>query len=215
MLSGGYPMECEEFLMQDIRKELTTGWTLTFTHPLTGRRHRLAATVPGNVEIDLHREGLIDDPMPPDTSDALRVFEAVDDWVYETTFDAPPVMEGGRTELVFDGIDTIADVILNGRPLMRCENMFIPHSADVTARLKAAGNVLQVKIRSAVLHARQFDYKPSEMAREHRVESSFIRKARHMWGWDNAPRLVSAGLCGRWPSSCGRRFASGRCTPTQ
>ena len=110
-----------------------------------------------------------------------------------TTFDSP-AGHRGRPHGTGEGIDTIADVTLNSQPLMHCENMLIPHSADVTGRLKAAGNVLQAKIRSTILHARQFDYKPSEMAREHRIESSFIRKARHMWGWDNAPRLVSAGL---------------------
>lgn len=185
--------------MHDRTHELSTGWTLSFTHPVTKQRHCMAATVPGNVEIDLQREGLIADPMPPDTGDALRVFEAVDDWLYETTFDALPAIDGGRTELVFEGIDTIADVILNDQPLLRCENMFIPHAADVTGKLKPTGNRLQVRIYSTVLHARKFDYKPSEMAREHRIEQAFIRKARHMWGWDNAPRLVSAGL---WRPVC-------------
>src|SRR6185437_6919854 len=114
-------------MMRDPTQELAGNWTLSFTHPVTGRRHRMEATVPGNVEIDLQREGLIGDPMPADTADALRVFEAVDDWLYETSFNAPAVKDGARTQLVFEGIDTIAEVTLNGQPRLHCENMFIPH----------------------------------------------------------------------------------------
>ena len=45
---------------------LNDGWMLSFTHPLTGQLHCLPASVPGNVELDLQRAGLIGDPLPPD-----------------------------------------------------------------------------------------------------------------------------------------------------
>ncbi len=173
--------------------ELDGDWTLSFTHPLTGDRHRMPATVPGNVEIDLAREGLIGDPYPPDRLDALRDFERVDDWTYETTFDAPAVGPGETATLVFEGIDTIADVALNGEKILRCENMFIPHSADVTGKLRAAGNRLSVRIFSPELHARRFSYDAFQVSRG-RQSQAYLRKARHAWGWDNAPRLLSAGI---------------------
>ena len=90
------------------------GWTLSFTHPITGTGHCIPATVPGNVEIDLQREGLIGDPHPADTPRAMRRWELVDDLAYATEFDAPPLQAGEVANLVFEGIYTIADVSLNG-----------------------------------------------------------------------------------------------------
>ena len=51
---------------------LNDGWTLSFTHPITNKEHSLPATVPGNVELDLQRAGLIGDPLPPDAT--LQIF---------------------------------------------------------------------------------------------------------------------------------------------
>ncbi len=180
--------------MGERRALLDGGWTLSFTHPVTGQCLRVPATVPGNVEIDLEREGLIDDPYPPDDVGAMRDSERVDDWTYETRFDAPPANTGETVHLVFEGIDTIADVTLNGEQVLRCENMFIPHSAEVTGKLKSKGNALAVRIYSPELFARRFTHDAFQVAREHRQAAAYLRKARHMWGWDNAPRLLSAGI---------------------
>ncbi len=176
------------------REYLDSDWTLAFTHPRTGQRHEMTATVPGNVEVDLQREGLIDDPWPADSVTALRAFERVDDWTYSRRFDAPPRRAGETVCLVFEGIDTIADVHLNGERVLRCENMHIPHRLDVTGRLRPTANELEVRIFSPELHARRFPYPAGQVSRPHRQAEAYLRKARHMWGWDNAPRLLSAGL---------------------
>jgi beta-mannosidase len=170
------------------------GWTLSFTHPITGTGHCIPATVPGNVEIDLQREGLIGDPHPADTPRAMRRWELVDDWAYATEFDAPPLQAGEVANLVFEGIDTIADVSLNGEPILHCENMLIPHRVEVTGRLLPKRNRLDVRIRSAELFARQFAYPAGRVSGDYRQAGAYLRKARHMWGWDNAPRLTSAGI---------------------
>ncbi len=169
-------------------------WALSFTDPITGEQRYVAATVPGNVEVDLMREGLVDDPYPPDDVRAIRQYDLVDDWTYRTEFSAPECTEEERAELVLEGVDTIAEVSLNGEEVLRCENMFIPHSVDVTDRLRPHGNELLVRIRSPLLHARRFPYPACQVSREYRRSQAYLRKARHMWGWDNAPRLLSAGL---------------------
>ncbi len=176
------------------RLPLDGDWTLSFSHPVTGRTHCIEATVPGNVEIDLLREGFIDDPYPPDSTEAMHDFERVDDWTYEMRFDAPTLVNGETAHLVFAGVDTIADVMLNGEQILHCENMFIPHEVDVTARLQFGSNTLRVRIYSPELYARRFDYPAGRVSRSCRMAEAYLRKARHMWGWDNAPRLLSAGL---------------------
>jgi beta-mannosidase len=140
----------------------------------------MPATVPGNVEIDLMRHGFIDDPYPADSTVAMRGWDLVDDWTYETTFDAPDCPAGGEVRIVFEGIDTIAGISLNGEPLLEVANMLIPHAAPVTGRLKPAGNRLRVVIRSTLLHARQFAHEAFQVQWPRRQASSFVRKARHM-----------------------------------
>lgn len=169
-------------------------WTLTFTHPDTGQTHSIPATVPGNTEMDLMREGLIDNPMPHDDPHAMRKWERVDDWTYETAFDAPEAAEDETVRLTFEGINTLAEVTLNGQPLLECDNMFLPYEIDVTDQLKPTGNALCVRIHSPVLRARAYDVDVFQTQQEFRQSGAYLRMARHMWGWDNAPRLFSAGL---------------------
>lgn len=176
-----------------MNKHLLNGiWDLTFTYEET--LHRCTAAVPGNVEPTLVREGLLEEFLPADDITATQPFEAVDDWCYTTTFPAPQTEH--RVELVFEGIDTVAEITLNGTPLGETRNMHLTYRYDVTALLQPR-NELKVTIRSAMLYARRF---ANDMTV---VNPGFpgyydcnghLRKARHQWGWDNAPRLVTAGI---------------------
>lgn len=180
--------------MPEERYELNLNWTLSFTHPTENVRYAIPATVPGNVEIDLQREGLVGEIHPSATPDAMRAWDMVDDWVYRSEFDAPENGAGREIDLVFDGVDTIAEVFLNGEKLLDCANMFISHTVAVADRLQSTGNVLEIRIFSPELYARRFDYDDCAATLYHHEGYSYLRKARHMWGWDNAPRLLSAGL---------------------
>ncbi|MFW5744050.1 MAG: glycosyl hydrolase 2 galactose-binding domain-containing protein [Spirochaetota bacterium] len=154
------------------------------------------------------REGLMGNPFPPDDYHATREWERVDDWVYETVFDAPAVGAGApgtgagprprdEIDLLFEGIDTIADVWLNDELVLHAENMLVPHAVSVTERLRPRANTLRVRIYSAELHARRYRYDAFQYSRGQfasRQAQAYLRKARHMWGWDNAPHLVSAGI---------------------
>ena len=66
-----------------------------------------------------------------------------EDWVYETTFDIPAKMLGYKNyRLVFNGLDTYADVELNGEKILSADNMFRRWPVDVSQKLKERGNVL-------------------------------------------------------------------------
>ena len=136
----------KEITMKSI--QLNDGWTLSFTHPLTGKSHSLPASVPGNVELDLQRAGLIGDPLPPDDPVCERWIDLAD-WIYEKDFSFDGLPSGcAKAMLAFDGIDTVAAVYLNGEKLFDCANMFIEHQADVTERLRLGTNHLRVEITS-------------------------------------------------------------------
>lgn len=171
-------------------------WSLSFTDPSTGEERRIPAHVPGNVEIDLLKAGLLKDYWPSDDAYATRQWEAVDDWRYETTFDAPDSPEDWTLDLVLEGVDTVAQIELNGQTLLNTYNMFIPHRADVRGRLRLRGNQLRVTIRSAEKYARAQQYDAFGISRLNATYKSqtYLRKARHQWGWDNAPRLLTAGI---------------------
>ncbi len=179
------------------RLSLDGEWSLSFTEPFEGKRIETVATVPCNVEPILQRLGLVGDYMPPDHPHATTPFTAVDDWTFERTFDAPELADGWKRQLVLEGIDTVAEVYLNGEKLLDAMDMHMTYTADVTDRLRQTANTLRVVIRSSELWAREH---PRDMFVEQGGDPgfydsrAFLRKARHQWGWDNAPRLLTAGL---------------------
>ena len=155
----------------------------------------LPATVPGNVELDLVRAGHIPDPYIGTNVLALAPYERYE-WWYRRPFSTPPVGEGERAVLRFEGLDLVADVWLNGTHLGHRENMFIAHEFDVTELLFPAGgeNEVVVRLGSAVNRATTFPYDDLLAALPENIESVWLRKAPHMYGWDIMPRIVSAGI---------------------
>ncbi|MGI5869460.1 MAG: glycosyl hydrolase 2 galactose-binding domain-containing protein [Kiritimatiellia bacterium] len=150
------------------------------------------ATVPGNCELDLVNAGLLP---PMETGMNVRMLRAYEghQWLYTKTFPCPERQPGTRQELVFGGIDTFADVFLNGTKLGSVENMLIPHRFDVTNVLQPGENVVQVLIRSAFLESQLYDV--GVLGYHMNVaDGEPIRKASHMGGWDIFPRIYCAGL---------------------
>ncbi len=151
----------------------------------------IPASVPGNVELDLVRAGHMDDPYVGMNIAALRDWEFAT-WYYHCTFDTSV---GGSHDrwLVFEGIDCIASIFLNGKLVGCTDNMLIPHPFPVEPLLRTR-NELVVRIDSAITHAQRYAYPPVLNALPSNRESLYIRKAPHMYGWDIMPRAVSAGL---------------------
>ena len=156
---------------------------------------RVSATVPGNCELDLVRAGLAPNPEIGTNSYAFRKWEGYQ-WLYNKTFEfhSPPPPSASSSYLVFEGVDTFADVFLNGEKVGECANMLIPHRFDVTDRLRVGENTVQVLIRSAFMETR--DQTLGELGRTMTPgsEGELIRKAAHMGGWDIFPRLFASGL---------------------
>ncbi len=168
-------------------------WDLKFT--LDEKVYSTTTPVPGNVEPTLQKLGLCDDYMPADYEFATAKFETVDDWTYTTVFDAPELPEGYTRNLVFEGIDTLAEIYLNGEKLGNTENMHMTYKYEVN--LKPTGNELTVVIRSIDLWAREYPH--DQFSRPQSLNGHYdsqvnIRKTRHHWGWDNAPRIITSGI---------------------
>jgi len=177
-------------------------WTLSFwpqpeeavasPYCIPSDARTIPATVPGNVDIDLMAAGLEKDPTIGCNNYLTREWEHFQ-WCYSKTFNFDGGTPGCKYFLNFEGIDTMAEIWLNGQHLGSAENMMISHSYDVTKFLKPV-NELKVIIRSSVLYGREAFLGAISVGHSASSESITIRKAPHTFGWDILPRVVSAGL---------------------
>ncbi|NUS04053.1 MAG: glycoside hydrolase family 2 protein, partial [Nonomuraea sp.] len=113
----------------------------------------IPATVPGCVHTDLLAAGLIDDPFLDDNETRLGWIGRTD-WVYELAFDWH-ADEHDRTDLVCDGLDTVATLLLNGQELGRTANMHRAYRFGVRELLREGRNALQVTFRAPYAYAEE------------------------------------------------------------
>ena len=85
-------------------------------------------------------------------------------WTYRTTLPSMGSRKKGRkTTLALDGLDTFAHVKLNGKTILRSDNMFIPYWIDVTDSLtEGEENMLEIDFAPALVEARKIQDKYPE-----------------------------------------------------
>jgi beta-mannosidase len=187
------------------------GWTFRLApgnaqlnaHPEAASWH--AATVPGTVHTDLFANKAIPDPYVGAPEAGLQ-WIGLADWEYRTTFDAPrTALHGARSDLVFDGLDTFAEVWLNGIKVLDANNAFRTWRVPVQGKLRAKGNELRIVLHSPIAtllpHVQAMPHKlagnyPSPYGDEppDAMTGNFARKPGYHYGWDWGPRYVTAGL---------------------
>lgn len=150
------------------------------------------AQIPGTVHTDLLRQQLIPDPFFGENEQKVQWVEQKS-WIYETLFDVPASeLAKSSMELVFEGLDTYAQVYLNGKKILQADNMFRTWNIPVKGLLKQKNNRLEIifepvnpRIKAA---AAKLAYSLPGGA------NVFIRKAQYQFGWDWGPRLVTYGI---------------------
>lgn len=163
------------------------------------------ATVPGVVHTDLLQNKIIEDPFFRLNERGLQWIDK-EDWVYETCFTlAADMMRKENMELVFEGLDTYADVYLNDECILKADNMFRRWSIPVRQYIREENNILKVYFHSPVKidvpkwDALPYQYPASNDQSENgglfnKKISIFARKAGYHYGWDWGPRLVTSGI---------------------
>lgn len=176
------------------RHPLSAGWTgrLASGGPAVpdARLEEFAATVPGSVHADLQAAGIIPDPFDGDNEHALRWIGDAD-WTFTTTFDSPAT-GFDRTDLVLEGVDTVARVVLNGQELARTENMHRTYRLPVV--LSDTGNVLEVHFTSPRRFGAERRDEYGKRPSAYSDFPPFIRKMACDFGWDWGPDLATSGL---------------------
>ena len=176
---------------------LSSGWMLTI--PEDNVYHigpdPIPATIPGSVYSCLLENKLMPDPYWRDNElDALKLME--NDFLFTEHFvPEKEVLSSDRVILKFDGIDTIADITLNGTFLGHTENMHRSFEFDVKELLKEGENELTVKFFSPLKFCAASHEKIKNMESTDAVPGyPQLRKAHCMFGWDWGPRLPDAGF---------------------
>jgi len=145
------------------------------------------ATVPGNVEMDLMRTGKL-----PPLYYSTNTLEAQKLENHHFWYFAEFELDNTDVYLDFEGIDTVADIYINGSLAATTDNMFL--SYPVKGNFRTGQNEVVVHLKPVCIEARKYDLPMSSNALKYNYDSLFIRKASHMYGWDIMPRIVSAGI---------------------
>lgn len=153
--------------------DLNGRWTLAARDD--GQWRDIPVEIPGGVHPALMAAGRIGDPGAGDNAETLK-------WIGETTwvFERPFTVDAAFlahaiVDLVFDGLDTMAAVFVNDRPVLEADDMFRRWSAEVKDALHEGENRVRVEIR------------PAAPGRG--------RKARYGFGSIYSPACVTAGIC--------------------
>lgn len=184
-----------------IQKEIKEGWKF--------KQWRLnnwyPAKVPGVIHLDLMSNKIIEDPFFRLNERAVQWVDK-EDWMYETHFDVDKSLFAKENiRLHFMGLDTYADVYLNGHKVMVADNMFREWKVDIKDLIKEKDNKLEVLFLSPIKmdipkwDALPFQYPtgPDQSQQGgifNKTVSIFARKAGYHYGWDWGPRLVTSGI---------------------
>jgi len=186
-----------------IKKEINENWTFN----QVGKNEWLPATVPGTVHTDLIANGKIEDPFYRLNEHDVQWVDKVD-WEYKCTFQVgEEFLNRDAVQLDFKGLDTYADVTLNGTEILSADNMFREWKADVKDVLKEGENELHIVFKSPINEGiKKYDANDyvipvsgNDLAEIGQVEggkmvSVYTRKAGYHFGWDWGPRLVTSGI---------------------
>lgn len=160
-----------------------------------GQEAFLTAKVPGSVYEDLLANGRMEDPFWKDNEiDACARME--EDYEYVTHFDCEEgILSSRRVVLRFDGLDTVADVTLNGVWLGSPLSMHRVWEYDVKEILQKENNMLQVVLHSPNQWIRKAHEKYGNRGNDDTFEGFMhLRKAHYMFGWDWGAHLPDAGI---------------------
>jgi beta-mannosidase len=160
-----------------------------------GTENWLPAQVPGGVHTDLMAAGVIPDPFSGANEEKVQ-WVAEKDWEYRRYFHpAPSVLAQDRVYLTCLGLDTLAEVRLNGKILGVTANMFRTWRWEVKELLKEGENRLDIRFRSPLAHIRQRQRVNPMGDMDMGIRGgSHLRKAPSHFGWDWGPRLPVIGI---------------------
>lgn len=146
------------------------------------------ATVPGCVHTDLIKIGeLPGDIYWRDTAEQVQWIEN-EDWIYTRHFTVDALEEGAI--LVFECLDTYAEIYLNEHHVGSANNMFITHRFSVDGELRLGENTLRVVFHSPVQRTKEALHRVAAFSKDR----LYTRRLQCTYGWDWTMRFVTCGI---------------------
>jgi len=157
----------------------------------------LPAVVPGCIHTDLIRAGVVGHPNIADNELRTQWIGRCD-WQYQCEFEADAKqLEHERIDLVFETLDTIATIRLNGVEVGRAANQFHPHRFDARSAIRPGRNELTIDLKSPINHihaeAARLGPRPVNGDWDPYV---FMRRSACNFGWDWGPKVATVGVAG-------------------
>ncbi len=161
---------------------------------VTDEARYIDARVPGEIHLDVWRQGWIKDPYTGTGCLAARwVEECI--WSYRRFFDAPRDSMKGRAWLHFEGLDLAATIVLNGQEIGKHSNSFHPCRIEVTGKLKPGRNLLTVHLDGGLFHVSEKQSEGWGMGPDAKLHKrNWLRKPQCQFGWDWSTRLINVGI---------------------
>ena len=176
----------------------------------TRTQEKYPATVPGSVHRDLENAGLLP-PLWWRDNEALQQWVEPLIWSYERTFECPFAHD--PVDLVCEGLDTIAEIWVNGRSVGRADNMFRTWRFDLSQTLNPGENRIVITFFPTLETIAKGQAKRplrewNNYYEQHRGRG-YVRKMACAYGWDWGPAIPTAGIWKsiRLESNSGPRFS--------
>ncbi|PJJ73385.1 beta-mannosidase [Diaminobutyricimonas aerilata] len=153
----------------------------------------IPAVVPGCAHTDLLRAGLIDAPFDGD-NEAAQQWIGSTVWRYERTFDWTPD-EHERHDLVAEGLDTLATVIVNGTVVAQTRNQHRSYRLPIGHLLVAGENTIAVEFEAPVDAAERLEAENGgPLPRVNHHPYNALRKNASNFGWDWGIDVATSGI---------------------
>ncbi len=163
--------------------------------------YETSATVPGDVLHALVEAGKVADPYAGTNELDLQWLGATG-WTYSRTFEVDSAMLAESSILLScEGVDTLAEIRINGKPAGKAENMFRRYAFEVKSLLRLGRNTIEIRLAAAepasCALAKEQPYPiPHGTNPVQSMHRNMLRKVQCHSGWDWGPCLMVAGLYG-------------------
>ena len=164
-------------------------WRLTQSREISNKQippiQPIPATVPGAIQVDLERAGIIP-PVEIGLNSMLSEWVNNREWIYKKKICLSPDLLSNRCMLHFEGLDHSGEIYINGSYVESFNGMHIPVSLEIKENLHEGENEIAVVF-----------YQSPEVDGQYGHSNQILEmKSRFNYTWDWCPRIVPVGIWG-------------------